>query len=140
MPAAATRSQPGPMERTCLEIARVEREAAFRRERISRTRLRVREADVLIDLIEECRLRSFRLIPAALWSAVVRAVGAVDPGLRDRLGIDRDPDHVADILFEAQEVLLMRALEFPATEARTDHSALRRAEPNRSRGLTPLPT
>jgi hypothetical protein len=66
---------------------------------------------VLIDLIEECRLRSFRLIPAPLWSAVVRAVGAVDPGLRDRLGIDRDPDHVADILFEAQEVLLMRALE-----------------------------
>jgi hypothetical protein len=42
---------------------------------------------------------------------VVRAVGAVDPGLRDRLGIDRDPDHVADVLFEAQEVLLMRALE-----------------------------
>jgi hypothetical protein len=99
------------MERTCLEIARVEREAAFRRERISRTRLRVREADVLIDLIEECRVRSFRLIPAALWSAVVRAVGAVDPGLRDRLGIDRNPDHVADILFEAQEVLLMRALD-----------------------------
>ncbi|MFZ2034547.1 MAG: hypothetical protein WAW53_12395 [Candidatus Dormiibacterota bacterium] len=111
MHAAASRSQPGPMERTCLEIARVEREAAFRRERISRTRLRVREADVLIDLIEECRLRSFRLIPASLWSAVVRAVGAVDPGLRDRLGIDRDPNHVADILFEAQEVLLMRALE-----------------------------
>lgn len=99
------------MERTCLEIARMEREAAFRRERISRTRLRVREADVLIDLIEECRLRSFRLIPASVWSAVVRAVGAVDPGLRDRLGIDRDPDHVADILFEAQEILLMRALE-----------------------------
>ena len=42
---------------------------------------------------------------------MVRAVGAVDPGLRDRLGIDREPDHVADILFEAQEVLLMRALE-----------------------------
>jgi hypothetical protein len=99
------------MERTCLEIARIERESAFRRERISRTRLRVREADVLIDLIEECRLRSFRLIPPVLWSAVVRAVGAVDAELRDRLGIDRDPDHVADILFEAQEVLLLRSRE-----------------------------
>ena len=65
----------------------------------------------LIDLIEECRLRSFRLIPPALWSAVVRAVGAVDSDLRDRLGIDRDPDHVADVLFDAQEILLMRSLE-----------------------------
>ena len=78
MHAAASHAQPGPMERTCLEIARIEREAAFRRERISRTRLRVREADVLIDLIEECRLRSFRLIPPVLWSAVVRAFGSVN--------------------------------------------------------------
>jgi hypothetical protein len=99
------------MERTCLEIARIERAAAFRRERISRTRLRVREADTLIDLIEECRVRDFRLIPPTLWSAVVRAVGAVDSDLRDRLGIDRDPDHVADVLFDAQEILLMRSLE-----------------------------
>lgn len=99
------------MERTCLEIARIERAAAFRRERLSRTRLRVREADALIDLIEECRLRDFRLIPPAVWSAVVRAVGAVDADLRDRLGIDRDPEHVADVLFDAQEILLMRSLE-----------------------------
>ena len=35
----------------------------------------------------------------------------MDPGLRDRLGIDRDPNHVADILFEAQEVLLLRSRE-----------------------------
>jgi hypothetical protein len=56
-------------------------------------------------------MRSFRLIPPVLWSAVVRAVGAVDSDLRDRLGIDRDPDHVADILFEAQEVLLLRSLD-----------------------------
>ena len=78
--------------------------------------------------------------PAALWSAVVRAVGAVDPGLRDRLGIDRDPNHVADILFEAQEILLMRALEFATSKARADHSAFRRAKPNRGRGLTLLRT
>jgi hypothetical protein len=99
------------MERTCLEIAEIQRAAAFRRERISRSRVRVRESDSLLDLIEECRLRDWRLVPSPLWSAVVRAVGAVDGALRDELGINRDPDHVADVLFAAQEVLLARACE-----------------------------
>jgi hypothetical protein len=97
------------MERTCMEIARLERAAAFRRVRISRSRLRVRESDALLDLVEECRQRDWRLVPSQLWSAVARAVREVDPRLRDELGINRDPEHVADILFAAQEVLLMRA-------------------------------
>jgi hypothetical protein len=96
------------MERTCLEIARAERAAAFRRGRVTRARQRVRESDALLDLIEECRVRDWRLVPSTLWSAVVRAVGDVDPELRDELGINRDPEHVADVLFSAQEALLER--------------------------------
>ena len=96
------------MERTCLEIARAERAAAFRRGRVTRARQRVREADALLDLIEECRVRDWQLVPSMLWSAVVRAVGDVDPELRDELGINRDPEHVADVLFTAQETLLAR--------------------------------
>ncbi|MBV9099709.1 MAG: hypothetical protein JOZ46_09175 [Candidatus Dormibacteraeota bacterium] len=111
MNAVATPLRPGPMERTCLEIARLERAAAFRRERVSRARQRVRESDALLDLVEECRLRDWRLIPSHLWSAVVRAVGSVDPGLRDELGINRDPEHVASVLFAAQELLLERLRE-----------------------------
>jgi len=104
------------MERTCLEIARAERVAAFRRTRVSRARRSVRESDSLLDLIEECRLRGWRLVPSSLWSAVVRAVGDVDSDLRDELGINRDPDHVADVVFSAQEVLLarVRTAEQPA--------------------------
>ena len=96
------------MERTRREIARVERVAAFRRARVTRARQRVREADALLELIEECRLQDWRLVPSPLWVAVVRAVGAVDPELRDELGINRNPDHVADVLFTAQETLLAR--------------------------------
>ena len=99
------------MERTRREIERAERVAAFRRSRISRARRRVRESDALLDLVEECRLRDWRLIPSTLWSSVVRAVGQVDPELRDELGIDRDPEHVADVLFTAQELLLERVRE-----------------------------
>ena len=91
-----------------MEIAHAERLASFRRERISKARLRVRESDDLLDLIEECRLRDWRLVPSTLWAAVVRAVGAVDPVLREELGINRDPEHVADVLFAAQETLLRR--------------------------------
>jgi hypothetical protein len=99
------------MERTCLEIARAERVAAFRRARVTRARQKVLESDVLMDLIEQCRLKDWRLVPSPLWSAVVRAVGAVDPDLRDELGINRDPAHVADVLFSAQEALLSRVRE-----------------------------
>ncbi len=99
------------MERTCLEIAHAERVAAFRRDRVSRARQRVRESDALLDLIEHCRIKDWRLVPSPLWSAVVRAVGAVDPELRDELGINRDPDHVANVLFAAQETLLSRVRE-----------------------------
>ena len=106
--ASNSAARPGPVERTRMEIARAERIAAFRRERISKARLRVRESDELLDLIEECRLRDWRLVPSTLWAAVVRAVGAVDPELREELGINRNPEHVADILFAAQETLLRR--------------------------------
>ena len=99
------------MERTCLEIARAERVAAFRRTRVSRARRHVNESDVLLDLIEECRMRDWRLVPSTLWAAVVRAVGDVDPVLRDELGINRDPAHVAEVLFAAQEQLLARVVE-----------------------------
>jgi hypothetical protein len=33
----------------------------------------------------------------------------VEPALRDDLGINRDADHVSDVLFAAQEVLQERA-------------------------------
>ncbi|MFN2582153.1 MAG: hypothetical protein ABR498_05370 [Candidatus Dormibacteria bacterium] len=106
----------GPMERTRREIAHAERVAAFRRSRLSRARRRVLESDALLDLIEECRLREWRLIPSQLWAAVVRSVGDVDARLRDELGINRDPEHVADVLFAAQELLLerVRATQEPA--------------------------
>lgn len=96
------------MERTRAEIAFAERVAAFRRSRVSRARRRVQESDALLDLVEECRMRGLALVPASLWGAVVRTVGQVDPELRDELGIDRDPEHVADVLFAAQEKLLDR--------------------------------
>ena len=102
---------PGPLERTVLELRRIDRHAVWRRPRVSRTRLLLRESDALIDLIERCRERGDRLLPTQLWSAVVRFVGALDSDLRDELGINRAPAHVTDVLFASQERLLERARE-----------------------------
>jgi hypothetical protein len=99
----------GPLERTVLELRRIDRDAVWRRPRVGRTRLLLRESDALIDLIERCRERGDRLLPTRLWSAVVRFVGALDGSLRDELGINREPGHVADVLFASQGMLLERA-------------------------------
>ena len=103
--AAVLRSRPGPLAATRAELFDIEMRARFRRERLFRSRLHLRESDTLLDLVEECRIRGIRPLPPALWSAVVRLVGAVEPQLRDELGIDRSADHVSDVLFAAQEIL-----------------------------------
>ena len=103
--AAVLRSRPGPLAATRAELFDIEMRARFRRERLFRSRLRLRESDTLLDLVEECRIRGIRPLPPALWSAAVRLVGAVEPQLRDELGIDRNADHVSDVLFAAQEIL-----------------------------------
>jgi hypothetical protein len=107
--ASLPRRSAGPLERTVLELRRIDRDAVWRRPRVGRTRLLLRESDALVDLIERCRERGDRLLPTQLWSAVVRFVGALDPSLRDELGIDRRPGHVADVLFASQGLLLERA-------------------------------
>jgi hypothetical protein len=101
----------GPIERTVFELRRIDRDAVWRRPRVGRTRLLLRESDGLIDLIERCRERGDRLLPTQLWSAVVRFVGARDSELRDQLGINREPGHVSDVLFATQGLLLERARE-----------------------------
>jgi hypothetical protein len=111
MSLAVSGSDPGPMERTCLEIEAIRRAATFRRRRVSQTRERVRETDALLDLVEECRMQGLRLVPSNLWSAVVHRVGSVDRDARETLGINRDPGRVEDALYSAQEVLLRHAVE-----------------------------
>ena len=107
----SSRAVGGPLERTAAELDRIRRVAAFRRDRELRWRRRLRHSDLLLDLIEQCRLRGWRLVPGQVWAEVVRFVGAVDPLLRDELGINRHPDHVSEVLFSAQERVLAESVE-----------------------------
>jgi hypothetical protein len=106
---ALLRSRPGPLARTRQELVDIERRARFQRARQDRARLRLRESDALLDLVEECRLHDIRPLPPRLWGAVAQLVGSVEPELRDELGIRRDADAVSDALFAAQERLQLAA-------------------------------
>ena len=111
MQSNAAYSAPGPLGRTAIELERLVRLGAFRRERRRVSRMMLHEADALMDLVEQCRVEDFRLVPLRLWTPVVRLIGTVDAALRTRLGINRHPAHVVDVLFQAQDLLMARSIE-----------------------------
>ncbi|HEY2704195.1 MAG TPA: hypothetical protein VGL20_10940 [Candidatus Dormibacteraeota bacterium] len=101
----------GPLARTAAELENLRRLASFRRERELRWHSRLRESDLILDLVEECRVRGYALLPGQVWASVVRFVGEIDPALRDGLGSSRRPDHASDALFAAQAEICRHRLD-----------------------------
>ncbi|HEX3606369.1 MAG TPA: hypothetical protein VH134_10640 [Candidatus Dormibacteraeota bacterium] len=101
----------GPLARTAAELENLRRLAAFRREREMRWHQRLRESDVILDLVEECRVRGYDMLPGQVWASVVRFIGEVDPSLRDDLGSSRTPDQASEALFAAQAEICRRRLD-----------------------------
>jgi hypothetical protein len=100
---------PGPLERTVVELGKINRAAHFRGRHVAPARTALRHSDLLMTLIEETVASEGKLVPAWLWSAVTKVVAGVDTDLRDELGINRRAGHVAEILFRAQASLMQAA-------------------------------
>jgi hypothetical protein len=96
------------IERTVLEIAQ-HRFWAWQRRAAPTPRNQLRETDQLLNVVEECRLRDIKLIPTDIWRRIVHLLGQLDGPYSERLGIDRSVDRTADVLFEAQEALMLAA-------------------------------
>jgi hypothetical protein len=94
------------IERTVLEIAQ-HRFWAWQRKTARTPQNQLRETDRLLDAVEECRLRDIKLIPTHVWRRIVQLLGQLDGNYTERLGIDRSVDRTADVLFEAQEDLML---------------------------------
>ncbi|HVA22101.1 MAG TPA: hypothetical protein VNN74_08410 [Candidatus Micrarchaeia archaeon] len=108
-PAAAAIAVAGPIERAVLAIAAARRAALFRRRPRRGPHQRLVESDVLMEQVERCRLEECPLVPGGVFAEVVQLLAAVDPALRQRLGSNRHPDHVAALLFETQAGLMESA-------------------------------
>lgn len=98
------------IERTVLEIAR-HRFWAWQRQTAVTPRRQLRETDLLLGLVEECRLRRLSIIPTQLWRHIVQLLGQVDRRCTEKLGINRSPDHASEVLFEAQGLLMDQSVE-----------------------------
>ena len=98
------------IERTVLEIAQ-HRFWAWQRRTARTPRNQLRETDALLNVVEECRLRDIKLIPTHIWRRIVHLLGQLDGPYTEKLGIDRSVERTADILFEAQEDLMVAARE-----------------------------
>ena len=49
------------------------------------------------------------MIPTDIWRRIVHLLGQLDRGYTEKLGIDRSLDGTAEVLFEAQEALMVAA-------------------------------
>ncbi|TMD23055.1 MAG: hypothetical protein E6I99_08180 [Chloroflexi bacterium] len=96
------------IERTVLEIAR-QRFWAWQRRTAPTPRNQLRETDQLLGAVEECRLREIKLIPTHIWRRIVHLLGQLDGHYTEKLGIDRSVERTAEVLFEAQEDLMVAA-------------------------------
>ena len=96
------------IERTVLEIAQ-HRFWAWQRKTARTPQNQLRETDRLLGAVEECRLRDIKLIPTHIWRRIVHLLGQLDGNYTQRLGIDRSVERTADVLFEAQEDLMLAA-------------------------------
>ena len=96
------------IELTVLEIAQ-HRFWAWQRRTAPTPRNQLRETDQLLGAVEECRLREIRLIPTHIWRRIVHLLGQLDGPYTERLGIDRSVERTAEVLFLAQEDLMVAA-------------------------------
>src|SRR3982074_1587120 len=96
------------IERTVLEIAQ-HRFWSWQRRHAPTPRSQLRETDQLLGAIEECRVQELKLIPTPIWRRIVQLLGQRGGGAQQQPGIDRSRDRTAEVLFEAQEALMVAA-------------------------------
>jgi len=96
------------IERTVLEIAQ-HRFWAWQRRAAPTPRNQLRETDQLLGAVEECRLREIKFVPTHIWRRIVHLLFHLDGTYTEKLGIDRSVESTAEVLFEAQEDLMLAA-------------------------------
>ncbi len=69
----------------------------------------LRESDELLYWVEECTVREMRVIPGWLVSRLMVVLRHAHPELPTRLGRERRPTQVMEIIYDAQAALMDQA-------------------------------
>jgi len=76
------------------------------RNRAMTPRRLLRESDELLYWVEECMVKEMRIIPGWLVARLMVVLRHAHPELPSRLGRERRPDQVMEIIYDAQRALM----------------------------------
>jgi hypothetical protein len=79
------------------------------RNRAMTPRRLLRESDELLYWVEECMVQEVRIIPGWLVARLMVVLRHAHPELPGRLGRERRPDQVLEIIYDAQAALMDQA-------------------------------
>jgi hypothetical protein len=79
------------------------------RNRAMTPRRLLRESDELLYWVEECMVQEVRIVPGWLVSRLMVVLRHAHPDLPGRLGRERRPDQVMEIIYDAQAALMEQA-------------------------------
>ena len=80
-----------------------------RRNRAMTPRRLLNESDELLYWVEECQLQKIRIVPGWLIPRLMVVLRHAHPDLPARLGRERRPDQVMEIIYDAQAALMEQA-------------------------------
>jgi hypothetical protein len=80
-----------------------------RRRRAMTPRRMLQESDELLFWVEECLVQEIRLVPGWLVARLTVVLRQAHPELPSRLGRERRPGHVMEIIYDAQAALMEQA-------------------------------
>lgn len=71
----------------------------------------LQESDELLFWVEECLVQRIRIVPGWLVPRLMTVLRHADPNLPARLGRERRPEQVMEILYDAQAALMDRSCQ-----------------------------
>jgi hypothetical protein len=80
-----------------------------RRQRAMTPRRLLQESDQLLFWVEECHLQDTRIVPGWIISRLMVVLRHANPALPSRLGRERRPEQVMEIIYDAQAYLMDQA-------------------------------
>jgi hypothetical protein len=71
----------------------------------------LRETDELLFWLEECVVQRLKIVPGWLLPRLVTLLSKADPALASQMGRERRPEHVMELVYQAQEAFMQQSVK-----------------------------